>query len=205
MTPIGTSTGNGISAAAIIRLDASRDRAALENHFAALETTDLRNRFCSSCKPECIAQYLAGLPAAGVVSYGVFDAELALIAVCQLAATDADLEVGLTVLTQDRRKGLAIALLSRAATYARARGFKALIMHCLADNNAMLALARRIGMAVEVLQGEADGRLKLRAATTWDFWREVAYDHDGLTDAVAKRCRLATQSILRDLTPKPPG
>ena len=64
-----------------------------------------------------------------------------------------------------RRKGLAAALLCRAARYARSRGLKSLDIHCLAENTPMLSLARRLGMTIEMSQSEADGRLKLRAGT----------------------------------------
>jgi hypothetical protein len=33
----------------------------------------------------------------------------------------------------------------------------------------MLSLARRLGMTIEMSRGEADGRLKLRAGTAFDF------------------------------------
>ena len=76
-----------------------------------------------------------------------------------------DLEAGLSVIEPYRRKGLAAALLCRAARYARSRGLKTLDIHCLAENTPMLSLARRLGMTIEMSQSEADGRLKLRAGT----------------------------------------
>jgi GNAT superfamily N-acetyltransferase len=146
---------------AIVPLCLSRDRLALETHFAALDSEDLRYRFCGSIKPAGVIHYLDQLTAAH--SYGIFNSGLALVAVCQLAQSAGDLEVGISVLTPFRRKGFAMALLDHSARYARARGLKALTIHSLADNTPMLSLARRIGMSVEILEGEADGRLRLRA------------------------------------------
>jgi GNAT superfamily N-acetyltransferase len=148
---------------AIVPLYLSRDRLALETHFAALDSEDLRYRFCGSIKPAGVIHYLDQLTAAH--SYGIFNSSLALVAVCQLAQSAGDLEVGISVLTPFRRKGYAMALLDQSARYARARGLKALTIHSLADNTPMLSLARRIGMSVEILEGEADGRLRLRADT----------------------------------------
>lgn len=147
----------------IVPLYLSRDRLALETHFAALDSEDLRYRFCASIKPAGVIHYLDRLTAAH--SYGIFDSSRALVAVCQLAQSAGDLEVGISVLTPFRRKGFAVALLEHSIRYARARGLKALTIHSLADNTSMLSLARRIGMNVEILEGEADGRLKLCADT----------------------------------------
>ena len=178
---------------AIVRLYLPRDRAVLQAHFAALTGDDLRDRFCAATKRESVTQFLYGLGAAGVPSYGIYDGNLALAAVCQLGLCGEELEVGLTVLAAHRRKGFATALLNRSASYARARGIKALIVHCLAGNTPMLSLARGIGMAVESASGQADGRLTLRAGTVLDFWREISYEQHGVADTAAKYWQLCTQ------------
>jgi GNAT superfamily N-acetyltransferase len=190
---------------AIVRLSLPRDRFALEAHFAALGTEDLCNRFCYPVKPEAMAKYLDQWSAAGIPSYGIFNPDRALIAVGQLAQSEKELEVGLSVLPTYRRKGLALALLYRSASYARARGLKALIIHCLTDNIPMLSLARRIGMTIEISNGEADGHLTLRAATAIDFWRQIADDQESLAksiaDSVGKSWQLALKTALGSVTP----
>jgi leucyl aminopeptidase len=64
----------------------------------------------------------------------------------------------------------------------------------------MLSLARRIGMTIEISNGEADGRLTLRAATTLDFWRQIADDQESvaksIADSVVKSWQLAVKSAL---------
>jgi GNAT superfamily N-acetyltransferase len=151
---------------AMVPLYLPGDRLALQTHFAALDSEDLRYRFCGSIKPAGVTQYLDQLNGSAVHSYGIFNSGRALIAACQLVQSAGDLEVGITVLPPFRRKGFAIALLDYSARYARARGLKALTIHSLADNTPILSLARRIGMSVEILEGEADGRLRLRADAT---------------------------------------
>ena len=126
---------------AIAPLYMPRDRLALETHFAALDGEDLRNRFCGSIKPACVMQYLDQLNGIDVASYGIFNPSRALVAVSQLGQSGGDLEVGISVLLPYRRKGFAKALLNHSASYARARGLKALIIHSLADNTPM-AVAR---------------------------------------------------------------
>jgi GNAT superfamily N-acetyltransferase len=195
----------GLTVTTIVRLSLPRDRFALEAHFAALSTKDLCNRFCHSIKPEAVTKYLDQWSVAGIPSYGVFDPDRGLVAVSQLAQSADELEVGLSVLRTYRRKGLALALLHRCASYARARGLKALIIHCLTDNIPMLSLARRIGMTIEISNGAADGHLTLRAATAIDFWRQIADDQESLAksiaDSVGKSWQLAVKTALGDVTP----
>jgi len=78
-----------------------------------------------------------------------------------------------------------------------------MVIHCLAGNTPMLSLARRLGMTIEMSRGEADGRLKLRAGTAFDFWSEIAYDHAGIADSVAKAWQLAVQSALAPRAVRP--
>ena len=147
----------------IVLLHLPRDRQALEAHFAALDSEDLRYRFCGSIKPGALTHYLDQLTRPDVPSFGIFAADTALIAVCQLGQSGGELEVGVSVLPAFRRKGLAKALLDYSARHARERGLRTLLIHTLMDNTPMLTLARRMGMRIEMLDGEADGRLRLRA------------------------------------------
>lgn len=152
-------------APAIVSLHPAHDRQSLETHFAALSGEDLRYRFFVAINPSSVNNYLDQLSVNGVHSYGIFGPLHALVATCQLALSEDDLEVGVSVLPAFRRQGLAKALLGRSANHARARGLKALIMHSLADNVPMLSLARHFGMTVDRSMGIVDGRMLLRAET----------------------------------------
>jgi GNAT superfamily N-acetyltransferase len=180
---------------AIVRLYLPPHRMEVEQHFSALGAENLRQRFCHTIAPECVTKLLDSLDATGVSSYGIFNPGLELVAVGQFGASGRDLDVGLSVLSDYRRKGLAAALLYRAATFARARALTAVTVHCLADNTPMLSLARRIGMTVEISSGEADGRLKLRAGTALDVWKEILYDQAGIADSVVKSWHGKAQHI----------
>lgn len=74
---------------AIVPLYLSRDRLVLETHFAALDSEDLRFRFCGSIKPAGVIHYLNQLTAAQ--SFGIINSNCALVAVCQLAQSAGDL------------------------------------------------------------------------------------------------------------------
>jgi GNAT superfamily N-acetyltransferase len=166
-----------------------RDRAALKAHFAALGGDCLRHRFGTTVKRSGVTKFLDQLRLRGIPSYGIFDSSRALVAVCQLAASGSDLEAGLTVLPAVRCQGFGTTLLRRAASYARARGLKALIVHCQADNSRMLSLARRMGMSVHIETGDADGRLTLRTGSILDLWVDIAYDQAGIADLAVKGWR----------------
>ena len=62
-------------------------------------------------------------------------------------------EFALLVRSDAQRRGVGRALLQKAIEYSRARGSAALIGQIRADNEAMLALARRCGMEVELAPG----------------------------------------------------
>jgi GNAT superfamily N-acetyltransferase len=171
---------------AIVRLSLPRHRLELDQHFAALTREDLRRRFCHTISLDGVARWLDSHTETGVSSYGIFNSDLDLIAVGQFGAYGGELEVGLSVRSGYRRRGMAAALLFRAASFARVRALTAVMIHCLADNWPMLSLAHRIGMTVQISQGEAAGRLKLRAGTAVDFWNEIAYDELGIVDSMAK-------------------
>jgi GNAT superfamily N-acetyltransferase len=152
---------NRSNSCAVAVLYPDRDRPALETHFAALGSEDLYHRFCGATKPAGVTRFLDQLNLTAIPWYGIFKPRFGLAAVCQLARCGFNLEAALTVLPAFRRQGLATALLGRSASYARARGFRALLIHSSMDNTPMLSLARRFGMTIEILKGEVDGRLTL--------------------------------------------
>jgi GNAT superfamily N-acetyltransferase len=177
---------------AIIPIYLPRDRSALESHYAALDLEDLRNRFCGSIRPGMVSQYIDQMTVSGVPMYGIFNSEHTVVAVCQLGQSERELEVGLTVLRLYRRRSLGRALLTRSASYARARGLRSLVIHCLAGNMPMMSLARRMGMRVQNCHGDMAGRWTLRAGNLLDFWTEIAYDQEGIAGSVMRSWRLAT-------------
>lgn len=150
-----------------------RDRSAVDAHFAALSADDLRMRFGYALGPELVAQYLEHAQSEGAVAFGIFEPEGRLAAFAHFGTIGSVLELGLSVLPPYRRRGYATLLLDRARVYARAHGLSSLVMHSVADNHAIVALARRSGMTVETVDGETDSRIRLREGTPADYLREV--------------------------------
>jgi hypothetical protein len=76
--------------------------------------------------------------------------------------------------------------LERAVLHATNRGYRALFMHCLAENGTMLSLARKAGLSVVITSGEADGQLALGEPTQAGALREAIQDQFALVDAMLK-------------------
>jgi len=91
-------------------------------------------------------------------------------------------ELGISVLPEARRSGIGRALMQRAAVYARNRSVAKLHVYCLADNVAMMRLARRAGMEVVVESGDAEAHIALPAPTPSSIATEYIADNMALLD-----------------------
>src|SRR5262249_7544587 len=79
------------------------------------------------------------------------------------------------------------ALLRRGVVHAANLGYRALFMHCLADNGVMLHLAHKAGLSVVVSAGEADGRLALDRSVHGGAVEEAMTDQFALIDCLLKQ------------------
>jgi GNAT superfamily N-acetyltransferase len=156
-----------------------RDRASLVAHFMALGPDDRRLRFGLSLSDESLRQYVARVDFGRDRLYGAHDDKLELVAVVHVAAGDGGSELGLSVLDGWRGQGLGNVLFRRAVNFLRNRGARVVFVHCLAENAAMLHLARKNGMRSVFDHGESDARLELEPATANSFAAEWAEDQYG--------------------------
>ena len=139
------------------------DRAALEAHFLALDPEDRRLRFGTSVGDSAIHEYVGRIDFERDGVFAVRDTRWRLVAVVHVATLRATAELGLSVLPGWRGKGNGNALLQRAVTWLRNRGILCVCVHCIAENAAMMHLARRNGMRIVYSGVETDGRLELDA------------------------------------------
>ncbi len=97
--------------------------------------------------------------------FGVFDDALALVGVAHVAFADDVAELGISVLPEHRGRG-AGGRCSRARPSMRATDpCQALFMHCLAENAAIMHIARNSGMDIVAEAGDADAHLALSPAS----------------------------------------
>lgn len=92
----------------------------------------------------------------------------------------------MSVLAGQRGRGIGGALLERADIHARNWGIRALFMHCLVENGAMMHLARKQGMDIVARTGEADAWLRLPPADAASRGDEVSAQRIALLDHALK-------------------
>jgi RimJ/RimL family protein N-acetyltransferase len=157
------------------------DRGALLQHFLALDGEDRRLRFGSKVSDEATAEYVERIDFDRDCVFAVHDERLRWIAVVHVAPAGATAELGLSVLPGFRGQGNGDALLRRAVTWLRNRGTLTVYVHCLAENAAMMHLARKNGMRIVYSGAESDGRLELTAPDPVSFFSEWMEDQRGTT------------------------
>ena len=126
-------------------------------HFLSLEGEDLRLRFGATMAPALIVSYVDRIDFDLDAVFGVHDDELALVGVVHVGFSGDIAELGLSVLSGHRGRGIGSALLARAADHVRNRFVTRLFMHCLAENATMMHIARKLEMNICISTGEARG------------------------------------------------
>jgi RimJ/RimL family protein N-acetyltransferase len=150
------------------------------SHLLQLNDEDRRLRFGTQTPDEVIARYVEHLDFNKDSIFGIFDADLKLIAMAHLAYLPETkgqaraAEFGVSVLPKGRSQGLGTALLERSAVHSRNTRIETLYVHCLASNKAMMHLAQKAGMRVEFAYGDADAYLKLSPASPATIVEEAA-------------------------------
>jgi len=201
-TAVGTTKLAAYPATLVRELDDTHRAAAL-SHFLALEAEDRHLRFGSPTSDAIIERYVANLNFNRDALFGVFNDALDLVGIAHLAyvpsANDGtrSAEFGVSVLHDDRHRGLGAALLARAAVHARNTHIDTLFVHCLAKNKAMMHLAHKLGMRVEFAYGDADAYLILPPANAQSILHEASQEHMADLDYALKANLKQSKQIWR--------
>jgi RimJ/RimL family protein N-acetyltransferase len=201
-TAVGTTKLAAYPATLVRELDDTHRAAAL-SHFLALEAEDRHLRFGSPTSDAIIERYVANLNFNRDALFGVFNDALDLVGIAHLAyvpsANDGtrSAEFGVSVLHDDRHRGLGAALLARAAVHARNTHIDTLFVHCLAKNKAMMHLAQKLGMRVEFAYGDADAYLILPPANAHSILHEASQEHMADLDYALKANLKQSKQIWR--------
>ena len=201
-TAVGTTKLAAYPATLVRELDDTHRAAAL-SHFLALEADDRHLRFGSPTSDAIIERYVANLNFNRDALFGVFNDALDLVGIAHLAyvpsANDGtrSAEFGVSVLHDDRHRGLGAALLARAAVHARNTHIDTLFVHCLAKNKAMMHLAQKLGMRVEFAYGDADAYLILPPANAQSILHEAAQEQMADLDYALKANLKQSKQIWR--------
>jgi GNAT superfamily N-acetyltransferase len=164
-------------------------RKEVARHLLRLPLGDRRLRFGASMGDAAVEAYAARIDFARDQVFGILGAGLELCGMAHLApdTQGQTAELGLSVDSSGRGKGYGYALLQRAVLHATNRGYRALFMHCLAENDIMMNLARKAGLSLVIGSGEADGRLALGEPTQMGAIREAIEDQFALVDNMLKQ------------------
>ncbi|HLY28162.1 MAG TPA: GNAT family N-acetyltransferase [Aggregatilineales bacterium] len=158
----------------------------LEQHFLALPSEDRRLRFGAVLSDQAVCTYLRNIDYERDALFGVWGDELQIVGAAHLARLDGHAELGVSVLPGHRGLGLGGALLGRAHKHARNWGVRAMFMHCMSENSAIMHLARKQGMDVVTNTGEADAWLKLPPADPTSHMSAVFEQRAALFDYAMK-------------------
>jgi len=205
-TPISANVFNGGRAAnpppQVRELDDAH-RAAVLGHFLSLEADDRHLRFGSPTSDAVIERYVANLNFRRDALFGIFNDALDLVGIAHLAyvppanKSPRSAEFGVSVLHNDRHRGLGAALLARAAIHARNTHIDTLFVHCLAKNKAMMHLAQKLGMRVDFAYGDADAYLILPPANAQSILHEASQEQMADLDYALKANLKQSKQIWR--------
>ena len=171
-------------------------RPALEAHFLALGAEDRRLRFGTNLPDESVRSYVARIDFRRDGVFAAQDDTLQLAAVVHVANTGESAELGLSVLGGRRGHGLGQALLKRAVTHLRNRNARTAYVHCLAENGAMMHIARKCGMRIAHAGGESDAYLELAPPTPATLATEWLSDRQAETlQAIRHQARAARLAL----------
>jgi GNAT superfamily N-acetyltransferase len=170
-------------------------RLKLKAHFLALPGEDLRLRFGAPLPPEAIEEYVDSIDFDRDAVFGVFDDDLNIAGVAHLARDPDVAELGLSVSASHRGRGIGSALFRRAHEHTRNQFIRALLMHCLAENDVMMHIARKSGMQIVTHPGEAQAVIALPPATPSSITGELLEERVALFDFGLKSQVLAARAL----------
>jgi GNAT superfamily N-acetyltransferase len=176
------------------------ERPSLYEHFLTLGVHDRRLRFGTPLGDYSVRDYISRIDFGHDAVFGVVDDELRLLGVAHVARAVGHAELGVSVLEGHRSRGIGGALLARAHLHARNWGVRALFMHCLTENAAMMRLAHGQQMEIVAEAGEADAWLKLPKADAASHFGAVFAQRVALFDHALKSQLVMARTLAGALT-----
>ncbi|MEO8102788.1 MAG: GNAT family N-acetyltransferase, partial [Betaproteobacteria bacterium] len=120
----------------------------VKRHFDELADDDVYLRFGSLLNRDARHAYVDGIRFERDAVLAVYNDDLTLVGIGHLACLDGAAELGVSVLSAYRGLGIGTALFNRAAMRARNLQIVELFMNCLAQNGAIMHIARKAGMRI---------------------------------------------------------
>jgi GNAT superfamily N-acetyltransferase len=160
---------------------------AYRDHLLRLDQDSRNRRFSSAVSDDFIARHAATAGGVGVVVHGFF-VEGSLRGAAELRQLGSvfshEAEAAFSVEQPWQSQGVGTVLLERTLLSARNRGFNALRMHCVADNQRMQQLARKFEADLSFDFGGVVGEVDAARSTPLSLMREALADADGVAHAI---------------------
>jgi RimJ/RimL family protein N-acetyltransferase len=185
----------------LVRELTANDRKRLLAHFLTLNSEDRLLRFGQMVPDHVIENYVRTIDFTRDATFGVFDAQLALMGVGHLAYLPPEddkrmAELGVSVLENARGKGVGSKLFERAAMHCRNTRVTTLYIYCLSRNTTMMHIAKKAGMRIEYAHGSADAYLTLPPADQVSIIAEMLQEQAAVFDyAIKHQTQRATEMI----------
>ncbi len=161
-------------------------------HLKKLSREELRRRFWEAHDERWLDHYVEELDRRDAV-IGHFDEHAALDGAIHVGLTERDgemfAEIGVSVLSGARRRGVGTSLLARAALWARNHGAQRLYTVCLPGNRGMIMLARALDADIHRVDDEIEAMIPIPPAAPESVADELLENQIGEWDYGAKCLR----------------
>ena len=171
----------------IVRTVTEADRPAILRHLMRLTPEDRWLRFGRSIDGRGLKRYVKSIDFNVDRAFAIFDGEITGFAHLALDSKAGFAELGLSVLSENRRQGQGEALLRRAALHASNLGIRVIHMYCLKENEGMMRLAHKAGFNVIADGIDATAAKPLAAGNLATLGQEALCDQMALVDKMYKR------------------
>lgn len=111
--------------------------------------------------------------------------------------TEDQAEVGISTSLGYRRKGIAESLMTHILAMCSNRGVHQLYMMCLTDNNAIISLCKKVGLAVVSSYGESQTTVELPEASIASLSKELSMANMVIADTLLRPFKSNWQSWLK--------
>lgn len=164
-----------------------RHRELILAHLLKLSGEARRLRFGMELHDEGIARYVDNIDFANDGLYGIFDADVALVAFTHAARAGKMVEFGVSVLQEYRGRGYGTALFEKAELFARNHYINKMYVHCLRENEPMMKIARNAKMNIVFDAGEVDSYLELPPLDAASITEDVVQNEYAIFDLALKK------------------
>jgi GNAT superfamily N-acetyltransferase len=147
----------------IIRELVEAERGKVGAFLLALDERDRHWRFCRPMTDEAIRSYVERMRWDEIVVLGAFDHDANVIGLIELCDLGETAELAVAVAPEHRRAGVGRALMERGLLKSKVLGKERVSLSCMAENQPMRRLARRMGLAAKSDGGEMTSSFELEA------------------------------------------